>query len=483
MSAPTRARGARRSPAAARRRLWIVMAGLVVIVVLVVRGALGGGGLPIPPGAGDAAPAGGANPFSYDPGQEAQFTARAISGNANVLFSKSPGGAPATAARVAAWRPMIDRATAGTGIDPALLEALVFVESAGRPQVIAGVDPAGAAGLTQILAATGQSMLGMPIDLTRSRALTRQIDADADAGLDGRLLRLEAQRAAIDARFDPAAAIAATVRYLQAAYRSFGRWDLAFESYHMGIGNLHQVLDDYDGGRPVPYARLYFDTGPEHHRAAYDLLAGFGDDSSLYYWRLLGAEEIMHQWRTDRAGLTRLAALQTADDEGAAVLHPPALAPPFADPAALAAAYQRRALVPLPRNAAALGLAVDVSMGAGASQVQAPRALYRGLRPVALRLLIDLAADVRRLSGGAAPLHVASTVADERYEQQLFGASASPATSGYSFDIDRRYVNGAQAQAFQSVLDRLESLDLIAWAREPSTIEITVAGDAATWRG
>ena len=61
----------------------------------------------------------------------------------------------------------------------------------------------------------------------------------------------------------------------------------------MGIGNLHQVLALYDGGHPVPYVQLYFDTAPDHHGAAYNLLAGFGDDSSLYYWRLLGAEQIM----------------------------------------------------------------------------------------------------------------------------------------------------------------------------------------------
>jgi hypothetical protein len=31
------------------------------------------------------------------------------------------------------------------------------------------------------------------------------------------------------------------------------------------------------------------------------------------------------------------------------------------------------------------------------------------------------------------------------------------------------------------VLDRLQSLNLVAWARNPSTIEITVATDAASW--
>ena len=64
------------------------------------------------------------------------------------------------------------------------------------------------------------------------------------------------------------------MRYLRYAEQQFGRVDLAVESYHMGIGNLHQVLADYNGGRAVPYAQLYFDSAPDHHAAAYRLLSG-----------------------------------------------------------------------------------------------------------------------------------------------------------------------------------------------------------------
>ena len=56
-------------------------------------------------------------------------------------------------------------------------------------------------------------------------------------------------------------------------------------------------------------------------------------------------------------------------------------------------------------------------------------ALYRGLRPPALELLIELAARVRTLSGTAAPLTVTSTVADQRY-QQLLGANDPPVAAG-----------------------------------------------------
>ena len=104
----------------------------------------------------------------------------------------------------------------------------------------------------------------------------------------------------------PAKALAATVRYLKLAERDFGRADLAVASYHMGIGNLMSVLDAYDGGQPVPYVKLFFDTAPDRHPKAYRLLSGFGDDSWTYLWRVLGAEQIMRLYRTDPSGLTRL---------------------------------------------------------------------------------------------------------------------------------------------------------------------------------
>ncbi len=456
-----------------RARLALLVLGIAVAAGLILSG-LEGGSLPTPPGARAVRPVGAESSLPYVPAREADFVTRAAAGNAHALFVKSPGGAVVTASRVAPYRALIDRATAGTTINPNLLEGLVFVESAGRPQIIAGSDPADAAGLTQILAQTGQSLLGLHIDLTASRRLTTQIDAVAAGTRAGRLTPLLSRRAAIDARFDPATELAATVRYLQLAEHQFGRQDLAFESYHMGIGNLHHVLTDYDGGRAVPYARLYFDTAPDRHRAAYDLLAGFGDDSSLYYWRLLEGVAVMHLYRTHPRALGRLASLQTADAAGAAVLHPPDRGSALPDPAALAAAYQSRAIVPLPSNAARLGLAFDASMGAGARSVGAPVALYRGLRPAALRRLIELAARVRALSGRPGVIRVHTTVSDTRYQHQL-GLDDVPATTGYSFQIDRRYSSRAQAIALQAVLDRLQSLDLIAWAPEGSVIEVTVA--------
>jgi hypothetical protein len=466
-------------PVVRRHRARLLLAGsAAVLLIAVLVNTLGSGGPAPPPlpGLGRAARSG--DPFAYIPSRQPSFEARATAGSAQVLFTKSPGGALATAARVAAFRGLIDSATRGTAVDPNVLEALVFVESAGRPDVIAGADPSAAAGLTQILAETGQSLLGMRIELARSRTLTAAID-NAYAQRNGALVRrLQRQRAKIDDRFDPRRALTATVRYLEMARRRFGRPDLAVVSYHMGIGNLQQVLADYDGGRSVPYVQLYFDTSPDHNPVAYKLLSSLGDESSLYYWRVLGAETIMRLYRSGRSALKRLAALQTGYPSSAEVLHPPDRTQSFGDPSSLSDAYTRRMLLPLPSNAGNLGLAYDPSMGSLAPKLGAPVGLYRGLRGPALDLLIELAARIRAISGTSARLTVASTVTDSRY-QTLLGFGDPPATTGYTFEIARRYAGRAQAAAFQAMLDRLQALNLIAWVRNYSTIEVTTASDAS----
>jgi hypothetical protein len=467
----------RRARRRGRARLAIAGAGLILVIAVLVSSLGGGSSLPPLPAPGNAAPAGQRDPFAYNPARAGEFAARATAGEAHVLFTKSPGGAIATAARVAAYRPLINSVTAGTGIDPDLLEGIVYVESAGRPDAIAGGDPIDASGLTQILASTGQSLLGMHIDLARSRALTIKINNAEASGQNALANRLEAQREKIDDRFDPRKALRATVRYLQVAQSRLGRADLAVVSYHMGIGNLQQVLSDYDGGRAVPYVQLYFDTAPDRHATAFNLLSGFGDDSSLYYWRVLGAVAVMRLYRTDRSALERLASLQTAVDSGAEVLHPPSQTPGFSDPGALDQAYASGTVVPLPANAAELGLSYDPGIGSLAHEVGTKPALYRGLRPAALSLLIELAARVRTLSGGKTPLIVTSAVSDADYQQQL-GIIDPPAAAGWSFTIARRYVSGAQAAAFQAMLDRLQALNLIAWERYSAEIEVTVASDA-----
>jgi hypothetical protein len=226
----------------------------------------------------------------------------------------------------------------------------------------------------------------------------------------------------------------------------------------------------------VPYVQLYFDSAPDRHGSAYQLLSSFGDDSWTYLWRVLAAEQIMRLYRTDPGALKHLATLQVASGSTAEVLHPPAQSPQFSGPGAVDRAYARHQLVPLPSNPSALGLAYSPGLGAVARHIGFSPAVYRGLRPAALSVLSWMGARVRALSG-TAPMTVTSAVADARY-QGFYGYTDPPAAAGWSFTISRHYVNGRQAAALQSVLDRLQSLNLIAWQRYPAEIEVTVASDA-----
>jgi Family of unknown function (DUF5715) len=142
-------------------------------------------------------------------------------------------------------------------------------------------------------------------------------------------------------------------------------------------------------------------------------------------------------------------------------------------------------LQPLPTDPASLHFRVDPHMGELASRLGEKSTLYRGLRKEALALLVYLAGRVHALSGAAQPLVVTSTVRDERYQALLRATNPEATqayslhTTGYAFDVLRRYESDAQAAAFQYELERLQARDLIAWVREPAAIHITVSAAAA----
>lgn len=487
-SSPRRRRPARAAAPASRLRLLLALAAIAGVVALFATQRGAGerqARAPLPP-AGTVAGSDG-DPFAYDPARAEELMLRAAEGTGHPLFTRSPGGAVATAERVARLRPLVDAAAAAGNVDPATLEAMVFLESAGRPDALSSNDLAGAVGLTQIVAETGRGLLAMRVDVAASTRLTRRLRRTTAHGDRRRAARLEARRRQVDERFDPRKALAGTVRYLAFARDQLGRDDLAVVSYHMGVGNLQRALRAYGEGEALPYVQLYFGSSPTAHAGAWEILSGLGDESALYYWKVLAARELMRLHRDDPARLARLAELQTQKASRENVLHPPDAGETFADGDALRAAYADGSLVRLPANAAELGLRFDRQMGELAPRIGRPRALYRGLRPPALRLLVELAAGVRRISGSDAPLIVTSTVRDRDYQARLADGNGeatrahSVHTTGWSFDVLRRYGDARQARAFQFMLDRLEAMGLIAWVREPAAIHVTVAGDVDRW--
>ncbi|MFT4035502.1 MAG: hypothetical protein QM679_07995, partial [Patulibacter sp.] len=436
----------------------------------------------------------------YRPGFDDEYAERAAEGFSHPLYSQVPGGAIATAARVAKWRDAIERAAGASGspVDADTLEALVYLESAGRADAAATGNAADAVGLTQIVAGTGTDLLGMTIDVARSDALTKRIAKlrgqvlrwkangaqVAYAGGVAKLRALRVARAKADPRYVPASALAGTVKYLQIAASKLGREDLALTSYHMGIGNLQSVLAAY-GRESVSYVQLYFDVDPQRSPKAYGLLSRFQDDSATYYWRLLAAKALMARYRDDRQALASRAALVTQKASLEDLMHPPDDNPPFRTPSDVADAIDSGTLLRLPIAALnANGIAVSPSMGQLAPKLGASKAQYRSLRRGSLAMVVTVGAAVRALTGRGTYLTATSTTRDTRYQRLLQAETVQAThayslhTSGWAVDIGRTYRSGKQARMFQFVLTRMQALGLIAWVREPQAIHITASADA-----
>jgi soluble lytic murein transglycosylase-like protein len=429
------------------------------------------------------------DPLDWSPPRREQFEGRAAIGTSHVLYAKSPGGVTASARRTARWRPEVEAAARRHGVHPDTLEAVIFLESAGRPDVMAGPTPEAASGLAQIIPSTAIDLLGMDVDLPASIALTQRI---AKATSSQQAARLRKQRAQIDERFVPEAAIEGAATYLDIAEERFGEPGLAVASYHMGIGNLENVVRAYaraPESEPVgglvaadglSYAQLYFDSGPDSHRNVYERLRSFGDESSDYLWKVLASQEIMQRYRQDPDGLSRTSELATAKATLEEVFHPEDDTEVFEEPDDVEAALRDGDLVPLP-DSPGLGWIVDPQMGELASELDREPELYRALRPEALATLSYMATAVRELSGAFAPLRITSTVRDRAYQELLIGSNPEATdeyslhTTGWSFDVLRDYENRRQAEAFQFTLDRLSALALLDYAVEPGAIHVTVS--------
>jgi len=437
--------------------------------------------------------AGSERPFEFSPEKRPEFERAAAAGQSHLLYVRSPGGTIATARRVDALREPVAAAADKARVDRGLIEGLVFLESGGRPDAVVEGDPANAAGVSQILPETGRNLLGMRIDLGASRRLTERIAVANQQGQTARVARLERRRRRVDERFEPAKALAAMGRYVAFAQPKFGRDDFAVASYHMGVGNLAGAIRAYVGphqGRlartlveeeDLSYAQLYFDSTPFVHRRAYRLLARLGDDSATYLWRVMAAREVMRLYRKEPEELRRLNALHTRYGSGEAVLRPPGSTPVFSDATALRRARSQGVLLPIRNEPARRHFALDPDLPARVRRRGGDPGLYMALRPEALATLYYIADRVHMLSRAKQPLLVAAAVRDRRYEvrlpkPELTGPrNYSLYTTGYRFDIKRRYESRRQAEAFQAMLDRLEALNVIAWHAREGVIQITVS--------
>jgi hypothetical protein len=357
----------------------------------------------------------------------------------------------ATADRVARWRPLVTRAARSAGIAPALLEAVVYVESSGRADSTNG----SAVGLTQLRPAIARR-LGLHVDARHANKLTRWIARTWNPKHERQLRRW---RARYDERYAPLKELRASARYLAQAKQALGRDDLAIEAYHLGIPALR--------GASVSYAALYFRTARV-------------DD---YGFKVLAAQRIMRMYRGNASALRFEERQQARKNSAEEYLHPLARTHRFGTPDAILRAEQHRVLRMIPVDVSTTHVATRV--GGEARKLGRSKRLYRALRPAALDVLLYIGREVHSLSHARKPLILTSAVRDLRYQRVLMRVNANAArsyslhTTGYAFDIARSYANDRQGRAFQRVLDRLVAANAIAYIRESAAIHVAVAGDAS----
>jgi hypothetical protein len=446
------------------------------------------------------------DPLAYDPDKEGELLRRGRDGLAHVLYAKSPGGVIATADRVARWKPLVDRAAKAHGVNPRTLQAMIFLESAGRPDVAAGGSPESAVGLAQFLPGTAQ-MFGLNVDLARLREIDREIDRNRRIAARSRsarkrraarqrIPRLVRERPRADERLDPAKSVDGAARYLVFAERKLGRADLAAAAYHMGVGNLQDVIAAYVRPQPltgstprtverydITYARLYYDSTPTRNGAAYRKLAALGDDSRHYLFKLDAADTIMKLRASSPKLLERIVELQTAKASSENLLRPSNRFPPYEDAGDLRKAYAKDELIALPSEPRRLGFSVDRGMGSLARRIRERRQLFRGLRPEALATLLYITKEVRR-TAGSSNLRVTSTVRDLKYQRALVGVNSQATrafslhTTGFAVDVLRKFRNRRQERAFVAVLERLRAHNVIDFVYEPAAIHFTVGPEA-----
>ena len=356
--------------------------------------------------------------------------------------------------------------------------------------MIAGPTPESASGLGQILPSTATDLLGMSVDLPQSIELTRRI---SNSDSPGETEQLQQQRAAIDQRFDPEAAIEGAATYLDIARKRFGDLQLAIASYHMGIGNLESVLRAYAhapddvpigdlvSGDHLSYPEVFFNSGPDSHRKAYELLSGFGDESSQYLWKILASRSRSSTCTATTASASQeTATLATNKASMEEVFHPENETEVFQTPDDISNALDDGDLVPLP-DEPALGWEPNKDIGELADQLDQSPELYRALRPEALATLTYLAGLVREQSGAATPLQVTARCATAPTRTSSCSRTSrrppeySLHTTGWAFDIRRDYESKKQARSFQYQLDHLRSIGLLDYAVEPGAIHVTVS--------
>ena len=456
-----------RPPGRARRRRLRAGALLALAVLLGVRGAHVRAGGPTPSAAcAPARPGQGIDPLRYDPRARRRSRRGRRRGWPTSSTPSRPGGAVATPRRMARWRPLVEPRRAARAWTPTTLEAIVFLESAGRPDAQAWTDlarrrrpdadprrdrrgtcwactstsPASARARPARIAARAR---GSPRAEARAAPRRPALRPAQGAGRD---------RPLPDAR--PARRSAATTWRSTATTWASATCSSALAAYGADRDPLRAAL-----------LRLHAAAPPGGVARA----RGLGDDSSTYLWRVRAARGIMRAYRArPGAALAR---------HGGTCRPAASLGRGGPAPAREHASLRRRRRVRATRDATA-GPSPSDPRGAGAASACASTRAMGELAAAAggdRRHLPRAAPGRSRCCATSAPGRgrsrrrtagsVTSTARDTRYQRAWPGTTRRPRTrsplhtTGWAFDISRALRLAARRpQAFQFLLDRLTAL-------------------------
>ncbi|OGD66642.1 hypothetical protein A3F08_03060 [Candidatus Berkelbacteria bacterium RIFCSPHIGHO2_12_FULL_36_9] len=172
--------------------------------------------------------------------------------------------------KVESYRPIVEKYAKEYQVDPEYLMGIIFIESKGDPNPKnRKIDHHGAVGLCQFLPETARNL-----------------------GLKDRT--------------NPEQSIKAAAKYIHDFEDDLGGKALAIENFHMGYGNLYDLIKvrykisgypDYPKDmlpKGVDYPQIYHDVMRDKNSEAYQILSkGLSDDSANYYFKVLAAMEIL----------------------------------------------------------------------------------------------------------------------------------------------------------------------------------------------
>jgi hypothetical protein len=211
-------------------------------------------------------------------------------------------------------------AGARSGLPPALIEAISYLESWGDPKA---ESPSGPKGIMQISAATARIM-GLKVVVSTRYKVTREKVAVKTAKGKPKYKTVVHKTPYIvsvrDDRLLPDRAIPAAAVYLAGLEQKFGGRDWAVFAYHCGVGCVGEMQDLTRRARGIPkdeitVPRMFFSSNPAWNRELYQAVQQqmLRDYSPTYYFRVMRAEQLLALYRKDPLAFEVLAAEYKSD--------------------------------------------------------------------------------------------------------------------------------------------------------------------------